>query len=94
MLKEAKDKYPDLQGVSSGAVASTYQKLRVENVCKRLGLQSLAYLWGYDQTKLIQEMIEKQMTAIIVKICSFGLSDKHLGRTIKENYDEFIKLRD
>jgi len=27
-----KEKFPDVQGVSSGAIASTYQKLRVENV--------------------------------------------------------------
>jgi len=32
LLKEAKEKYPDLGGVSSGAIMSTYQKLRVENL--------------------------------------------------------------
>jgi diphthine-ammonia ligase len=31
VLKECKELYPDVQGVSSGAIASTYQKLRVEN---------------------------------------------------------------
>lgn len=38
-------KHPDIEGVSSGAIASTYQKKRVEDVCSRLGLKSLAYLW-------------------------------------------------
>ena len=32
VLKEVKEKYPDVVGVSSGAIASTYQKLRVENM--------------------------------------------------------------
>ena len=32
LLKEAKEKYPELEGVSSGAIMSTYQKLRVENL--------------------------------------------------------------
>jgi diphthine-ammonia ligase len=32
VLKEVKEKYPDVIGVSSGAIASTYQKLRVENM--------------------------------------------------------------
>ena len=38
-----------LQGVASGAIASDYQRLRVEAVCGRLGLTSLAYLWHQPQ---------------------------------------------
>ena len=32
LLKEAKEKFPDLEGVSSGAILSSYQKIRVENL--------------------------------------------------------------
>lgn len=32
------------------------------------------------------------MEAILVKVASYGLSQKHLGKTIKENYDEFMKM--
>jgi diphthamide synthase (EF-2-diphthine--ammonia ligase) len=38
-----------LQGVASGAIASDYQRLRVEAMCSRLGLTSLAYLWHQPQ---------------------------------------------
>lgn len=34
-----------MEAVASGAVLSTYQRTRVESVCGRLGLQSLAFLW-------------------------------------------------
>lgn len=57
-------------------------------------MQSLAYLWGYDQAQLVKEMIQKNITAIIVKICSYGLKESHLGKTLQENYDDFISLRD
>lgn len=47
-------KIPDIQGVSSGAIASDYQRVRVENVCSRLGLVSLAYMWHQPQSKLLR----------------------------------------
>ena len=65
--------------MSSGAIFSTYQKLRVENVCDRLGLTSLAYLWQREQSSLLQEMVENRMDARLVKVCSMGLKEKHLG---------------
>lgn len=45
ILTLKKDQYPDIEAVASGAVLSTYQRTRVESVCERLGLQSMAFLW-------------------------------------------------
>jgi hypothetical protein len=39
-----------VDAVASGAVLSTYQRTRVESVCERLGLQSLAFLWQVSQS--------------------------------------------
>lgn len=57
LLKEVKRQIPSVSAVSSGAIASDYQRLRVESVCSRLGLVSLAYLWKQDQSCLLQEMV-------------------------------------
>ena len=46
--------FPQVSGVSSGAIASDYQRLRVENVCARLNLASLAYMWHQPQKKLLR----------------------------------------
>lgn len=46
-----------VEAVSSGAIASDYQRLRVESVCSRLGLVSLAYLWKQPQDQLLQDMV-------------------------------------
>jgi len=46
--------FPCLGGVASGAIASDYQRLRVESVCGRLGLTSLSYLWHMPQARLLQ----------------------------------------
>jgi diphthine-ammonia ligase len=41
-------------GVSAGAILSDYQRVRVESVCSRLGLTSLAFLWRRDQVNPTQ----------------------------------------
>lgn len=57
LLSEVKRQIPSITAVSSGAIASDYQRLRVESICSRLGLVSLAFLWKQDQTLLLQEMV-------------------------------------
>ena len=37
------------EAVSVGAILSDYQRVRVEGVCARLNLVSLAFLWRRDQ---------------------------------------------
>ncbi|RVW44161.1 Diphthine--ammonia ligase [Vitis vinifera] len=67
LLEEVKRQIPSITAVSSGAIASDYQRFRVENVCSRLGLVSLAYLWKQDQSLLLQEMVTNGIVAITVK---------------------------
>jgi len=75
----------NFDAVCSGAILSDYQRVRVENVCVRVGLVSLAYLWRQDQESLLDQMISSGIEAIIIKVAALGLSpDKHLGKTIKE----------
>jgi hypothetical protein len=38
-----------VEAVSTGAIASDYQRLRVESVCASLGLVSLGFLWRVSQ---------------------------------------------
>jgi diphthine-ammonia ligase len=74
-----------VEGVSSGAILSTYQKNRVENICARLGMHSLAYLWARNQGELLQDMIDSGLEAILIKVACYGLvPSKHLGKSIRE----------
>ncbi|CBN78880.1 conserved unknown protein [Ectocarpus siliculosus] len=83
LLKEVKERFPEVEGVGSGAILSNYQRTRVENVCGRLGLTSLAYLWRRPQSPLLAEMVEAGLNAVLVKVASFGLEpSKHLGRSL------------
>ena len=70
--------------VCSGAILSDYQRIRVEHVCARLGLVSLAYLWRRDQASLLDEMIDGQVNAVLIKTATLGLDEKHLGLSLAQ----------
>lgn len=54
LLAAVKEAVPQLAAVCSGAIASDYQRLRVESVAARLNLVSLAYLWHQPQHVLLR----------------------------------------
>ena len=87
-LQHAKEKYKNnnLQAVCSGAILSTYQRVRIEHVCNRLGLTSLSYLWRLlPQKELLQQMLNDGIEAVVVKTaCPPGLVPrKHLNKTLR-----------
>lgn len=92
LLKEVKYRFPDVQAVVNGAVQSDYQRLRVEQVCTRLGLSSIAPLWRINQTTLLRNMLEDGYESIFIKISAMGLLDKHLGLQPTSMIDELAEL--
>lgn len=92
LLKTVVDHHPDIQGVSVGAILSSYQRTRVEDVCSRLGLTSLAYLWQRDQGELMNEMCQSDMDARIIKVAAIGLDESHLGMSLNEIHSTLINL--
>uniref|UniRef100_A0A673I1X5 Diphthine--ammonia ligase n=1 Tax=Sinocyclocheilus rhinocerous TaxID=307959 RepID=A0A673I1X5_9TELE len=74
-----------VEAVSVGAILSDYQRVRVENVCVRLQLQPLAYLWRRDQAELLREIISSGLHAVVIKVAAYGLDpDRHLGKSLAE----------
>jgi len=78
-----------LEGLVTGAVASMYQKSRVDKVAKRLGLIHMAPLWGYDQENLLREEAEN-MRFLITAAMAMGLGPQHLGRVVTPDVAEEI----
>ncbi|KAJ3691497.1 hypothetical protein LUZ61_020661 [Rhynchospora tenuis] len=95
LLHEVKRQIPSVNAVSSGAIASDYQRMRVESVCSRLGLVSLAFLWKQDQITLLEEMIRRGIVAVTVKVAAIGLNpSEHLGRELKDLKLHLLKLNE
>ncbi|KAJ9469654.1 Diphthine--ammonia ligase [Diplonema papillatum] len=87
LLRAVMRRFPEVTAVSSGAILSNYQRLRVESVCARLGLVSLAYLWQRDEDEYVDELAEEGFEAKIVKVASMGLLLSDLGKNLSDISD-------
>jgi diphthine-ammonia ligase len=92
LLSTVLKKHPDVEGVSVGAILSSYQRTRVEDVCSRLGLTSLAYLWQRNQADLMNEMCQSGMDARIIKVAAIGLDDSNLGMSLQQIHPKLKQL--
>jgi len=91
-LKRAKEEYP-IEGVVTGALFSDYQRTRIEDVCKKLGLKVFSPLWHKDQETEMREVIGAGFKFIITKIAADGLDESWLGKIIThEDVDKLVRL--
>ena len=72
----------DLDGVVTGAVQSNYQKSRIDAICDRLGIKSLAPLWQKDPVQTLRDMINDGFEIIITAVAAPPLDETWLGRKI------------
>ncbi|MEM7820975.1 MAG: diphthine--ammonia ligase [Candidatus Aenigmatarchaeota archaeon] len=83
----------DIEGVVAGAVASEYQKKRIEKVCKELGLKVLTPLWGLNPVSILNKMLDENFEIIFSAVSAAGLDRSWLGKRIeRKTIDELVKL--
>jgi diphthine-ammonia ligase len=83
-----------IDGVVAGALASEYQKQRVDRVAKELGIESFAPAWHRDPVDYMREIIGL-FDVVIVGTAAYGLDQNWLGRRIDEKaLEELIKLNE
>lgn len=94
LLRRIMAAHPEANAVSAGAILSTYQRTRIENVAGRLGLIPLAWLWMYPslpasterevdpsavrEAGLLEDMAASGCDARIIKVASGGLDEGFL----------------
>ncbi|WP_456453533.1 diphthine--ammonia ligase [Thermococcus sp.] len=82
----------DVEGIVAGALASEYQKRRVDMVAQELGLESFAPAWHRDPVDYMREII-RIFDAVIVGVSAYGLDREWLGRKIDEKaLEELLEL--
>lgn len=74
----------DVDGVVSGAIASKYQKERIDRLCRKLGLAHIAPLWGREQEALLRELLAYGFSVIFVGVYAYGFNRSWLGRRLDE----------
>ena len=74
----------DVDAIVSGAVASNYQKSRIEKICEQLRLKCIAPLWHENPLNILKEILDLKFEVIITGVYAYGFSEEWLGRKIDE----------
>jgi len=74
----------DVEGIVSGAVASNYQKTRIEKVCRQLSLKSVMPLWHENELDILNEILDLKFNVVITGVYAYGFDRRWLGRKINE----------
>lgn len=77
MLKER-----GVDAVYSGALYSEYQRSRIDAVCRRLGLKSVAPLWHRDPIDYMEEVVDLGFRVMVTAVAAEGLDESWLGRIV------------
>lgn len=80
-IEEAKEKHK-IEGIVTGAVASTYQASRVQRICSALELWQFNPLWQIRQMELLKDLIKDKFEVIITGIAAYPLDETWLGRKL------------
>jgi len=88
VLETVKD---EVEGIVSGGVESTYQKSRIDKVCKELNLKSFSPLWHRNPEELLKEEVNSGFEIIISSVSTAGLDKNWLGRKIDMKAIEELK---
>jgi len=84
----------NIDGVISGALASEYQRTRIEKICYELKIRSFTPLWHKAQELILRNQVDAGFKIIITGVFAHGLDETWLGRTIDENcINELVKLQ-
>ncbi len=91
-LRQAKEEY-GVEGVVSGAIASTYQRDRVEKVAEQLGLKTFAPLWMTDQESYMRWLVREGFEVEITGVAAKGLDESWVDRELEDDsVEKLIEL--
>ncbi len=81
------------RAIIAGAIASSYQKTRLESICTELHMCLYTPLWLVDQEMILRELLLRDLHAIIVSVSAEGMEEEDLGKEIDNNFIRILKER-
>ena len=81
LIKNAKKEY-SIQGIVTGALASTYQSTRIQKICNTLDLWCFNPLWQLSQEKLLERLQNHNITSIITGVAAEPFDESWLGKEL------------
>ena len=80
-IEAAKRDY-SIEAVYTGALASVYQKSRVERICEEVGVKAVSPLWHIDQMTHLNNIVASHFVVIMTGVAALGLDESWLGRPL------------
>lgn len=74
----------------TGAVASVYQKDRIEKICERLSIKAISPIWHIDPMEELNEL-SKNYSVIVTQVAAEGFDESFLGAQINEQMINKLK---
>jgi ABC transporter with metal-binding/Fe-S-binding domain ATP-binding protein len=94
VLSHLKDQLK-IEGIATGAIASNYQKSRVEKLCAALGLKPLSPLWGMPELGLLAEILSLKFEVYFTSVSAEGLDKEWLGKMLDwSRVERLLKLQE
>ena len=91
-LRQFKNEF-GLQGVVTGAVASDYQRSRIDRICDATGLKSYSPIWHKRPTILVDDLRQTDFRVIMTRAAANGLDKSWLGKEMTPNHwDRLVEL--
>ena len=82
-----------IEGVYTGALASVYQKSRVEKICDELSVKAISPLWQIDPITHLTNIVANGFEVIVTGVAALGLDESWLGRALdKDAIRDLAKL--
>lgn len=72
----------DVEGLVCGAIASTYQRTRIEQICGQLNLKCITPLWQQNPHEILREILDLNFEVVVTGVYAYGFSKEWLGRKI------------
>jgi diphthine-ammonia ligase len=74
----------DVDGIVSGALASEYQRRRLDQICQDIGIKSFSPLWHKGQREYVHEMVAEGFEIMVTGCYADGIDESWLGRTLDQ----------
>ncbi len=88
-LRQLKNEF-GLHGLVTGAVASDYQKSRIDRICDAAGLKSYSPVWHKRPRTLVNDLRQADFRVIMTRVAANGLDKSWLGKEM--TYDDWDRL--
>lgn len=80
-----------VEAIYTGALYSVYQKSRIDDLCKKHNLKSIAPYWHVDEEEYMRKIVDLGFKTIITGVFAYGLDESWLGREITHQSIDELK---